>query len=150
MNIAGHPGLEPAVALLESVQLPTSDLTEAHCEHFFFTGPDDAPTGLVGLEVFGDVALLRSLAVAPAARRAGLGTALLSHAESAARARGVRTLYLLTTTAETFFARHGYTREARDLAPPAIRATREFSGICPASSAFMKRVLQGTPWSTDR
>ncbi len=141
MNIEKHPAFEPALALLQSVQLPTSDLTEAHCEHFFFTGAPEAPSGLVGLEVFGDVALLRSLAVAPAARGSGLGTALLRHAESAARADGVHALYLLTTTAETFFARHGYSPAPRETAPAAIRSTREFSGICPASSAFMKRDL---------
>ena len=141
MNIARHPAFEPALALLRSVQLPTSDLTEAHCEHFFFTGAPEAPTGLVGLEAFGDVALLRSLAVVPAARGSGLGTALLRHAESAARADGVHALYLLTTTAEAFFARHGYSSAPRATAPAAIRSTREFSGICPASSAFMKRDL---------
>jgi protein-tyrosine-phosphatase len=53
----------------------------------------------------------------------------------------VRTLYLLTTTAEPFFAKHGYARAAREAAPAAIRATREFSGICPSSSAFMSRDL---------
>ena len=45
-------------------------------------------------------------------------------------------------TAESFFARHGYASADRDDAPPAIRATREFSGICPASSAFMRKLLQ--------
>ena len=75
-------------------------------------------------------------------RGAGAGARLLAHAESQARARGVKTLYLLTTTAESFFARHGYASADRDGAPPAIRATREFSGICPASSAFMRKLLQ--------
>jgi protein-tyrosine-phosphatase len=79
--------------------------------------------------------------VDPSRRGSGEGTALLRHAENQARAQGVRTLYLLTTTAEPFFARHGYARVSREAAPPAIRTTREFSGICPASSAFMSRSL---------
>jgi N-acetylglutamate synthase-like GNAT family acetyltransferase len=65
----------------------------------------------------------------------------LSHAEEQAKASGIRELYLLTTTAETFFAKRGFLRAPRDSAPPAIRATREFSGICPASSAFMSKRL---------
>jgi amino-acid N-acetyltransferase len=139
--ISSKPSLAAAVTLLEAAKLPTQDLTEQHCEHFFFTGPAGAPDGLVGLELFGDVALLRSLVVADSRRNAGAGSHLLAHAEAQARAHGVRQVYLLTTTAEAFFARRGYVRAARDSAPPAIRATREFSGICPASSAFMFKQL---------
>lgn len=141
LRISSGPALQAVVSLLAQAKLPTADLTAAHCEDFFFAGPAAEPTGLVGLEIFGDVALLRSLVVAPGRRGSGEGAALLRHAEDEARARGVRVLYLLTTTAEPFFAKHGYVRAARDTAPPAIRATREFSGICPASSAFMSRQL---------
>jgi amino-acid N-acetyltransferase len=140
--IGRRPPLAAAARLLAAAQLPTSDLSEQHCEHFFFCGPASAPVGLVGLELFGDVALLRSLAVAAAARSAGTGSALVRHAEDHARASGVRVLYLLTTTAEPFFARHGYARAPRDTAPEAIRATREFAGLCPASSALMFKPLQ--------
>jgi amino-acid N-acetyltransferase len=136
-----RPALAAAKALLESAQLPTADLTEQHCEHFFYAGAAAAPTGLVGLELFGDVALLRSLVVNPDARAAGMGTALVQHAETQARAQGVKTVYLLTTTAETFFDRRGYEKASRETAPPGIKATREFAGICPASSAFMSKQL---------
>lgn len=141
LDIAPHPKLAIARALLASANLPTADLTEAHCETFFYCGPTDAPAGLVGLEVLGDVALLRSLVVAPAGRNSGSGSALVKHAEEFARGRGVRRIYLLTTTAEVFFTRHGYAATSRDAAPAAIKATREFAGICPASSAFMSKQL---------
>jgi amino-acid N-acetyltransferase len=129
------------VRLLAAAGLPTEDLTAAHCEHFFFAGAAAEPTGLVGLELHGDVALLRSLVVAPSRRGTGEGVALLKHAEDHARQRGARALYLLTTTAESFFANLGYQRAPRDSAPAAIRATREFAGICPSSSTFMTRQL---------
>ena len=141
LQISARPSLQAAVQLLREAKLPTEDLTAAHCDHFFYAGSASAPTGLVGLEILGDVALLRSLVVTPAQRGSGAGVMLLRHAEEQARAHGVRTLYLLTTTAESFFAKQGYARVSRDVAPPAIRATREFSGICPASSAFMSRQL---------
>ena len=140
-HIQPHPSLSVARALLEAAQLPTADLTPSHCEHFFYVGPSAAPTGLVGLELFGEVALLRSLAVSSTARGSGMGSALLEHAERHARSTGVNSMYLLTTTAEEFFARRGYSRTARDSAPPAIRTTREFAGICPTSSAFMSKSL---------
>jgi amino-acid N-acetyltransferase len=139
--ISPKPSLEAAVALLRSAKLPTEDITERHCDHFFFLGPASTPDGLVGLELFGEAALLRSLVVADALRGTGAGSNLLRYAEAHARARGVTRLYLLTTTAEKFFARRGYAHAAREDAPPAIRATREFSGICPASSAFMVKRL---------
>jgi amino-acid N-acetyltransferase len=59
----------------------------------------------VGLEPCGQDALLRSLVVAPDERAHGLGTSLVEHAEQEARKRGLRALYLLTTTAEGFFSR---------------------------------------------
>ena len=136
-----RPTLAAARALLASANLPTADLAESHCEHFFHTGPAATPTGLVGLELFGDVALLRSLVVSPDGRSSGMGTALVRFAEEHARAEGVRALYLLTTTAEGFFLRRGYSPVARDSAPVAIRSTREFAGICPASSAFLCKQL---------
>jgi amino-acid N-acetyltransferase len=142
LQITARPSLDAAVALLAAASLPTKDLTERHCEDFFFVGPPDAPSGLVGLELFGDAALLRSLVVSDAQRGSGAGSALLAHAEQHARRSGASRIYLLTTTAEAFFARRGYSRLPREAAPEAIRATREFSGICPASSAFMFKELQ--------
>ena len=141
LHISIRPEFQAAIRLLRDAGLPTEDLNDSQLEHFSYAGPATHPTGLVGLEIFGDVALLRSLVVAPGRRGLGDGEQLLTHAESYARSAGVRSLYLLTTTAEAFFARRGYARAARDAAPPAIRSTREFSGICPASSAFMSKPL---------
>lgn len=139
--ISRQPEFPAVIALLASANLPIEDLTEEHCEHFFYIGPGISPNGLVGLELFGDVALLRSLVVAESRRGHGDGSRLLAHAESHARDRGVQRVYLLTTTAEKFFASRGYQPVARESAPPAIRASKEFSGICPASAVFMAREL---------
>ena len=136
-DLSPKPTLAGAKALLASARLPTGDLDEGHCDSFFYSGTAERPTGLVGLELFGAVGLVRSLVVEEGRRGSGEGAALLAHAEAQARARGVRELYLLTNTAESFFARHGYVRTPRDSAPPAIRATPEFAGLCPSSAAFM-------------
>jgi len=61
--------------------------------------------GLVVLELYGDVALLRSLAVVPARRGAGLGSIWLSTRTLCARSWG-EISYLLTMTAESLFL-HG-------------------------------------------
>jgi amino-acid N-acetyltransferase len=135
------PSLDAAVALLTSANLPVADLTAALMEDFFLVGSSAAPDGLVGVQFCGPDALLRSLVVAPSRRSTGLGCALVAHAEAHARARGARAVYLLTSTAEGFFRRRGYIEADRSRAPPAIRSTREFSDICPSSSAFLVKTL---------
>ena len=142
LMIRGQPPRRSTLALLEAEGLPVSDLTDAHLEHFFFTGAADSPTALVGLEIYGIDALLRSLVVSADARTQGTGSALVVHAEEYAASRSIRAIYLLTTTAESFFERMGYRRLDRAEAPPSIRSTREFAGLCPASSAFMVKRLQ--------
>ncbi|HET7198094.1 MAG TPA: arsenic resistance N-acetyltransferase ArsN2 [Burkholderiales bacterium] len=134
---------EPAVRrLLAGAKLPAADLTASHFEHFFGCGAEDAPRGVVGLELHGSDALLRSLAVEPAARGRGCATALVAQAEQHARLKGVGRLYLLTTTAADFFARLGYKKTERREAPEAIRATSEFSTLCPASSVLMMKEIE--------
>jgi amino-acid N-acetyltransferase len=139
--IRERPPQLSVVALLEAEGLPASDLTESHLEHFFFTGSDGAPSALVGLEIYGEAALLRSLVVSAEARTRGLGSALVQHAERYAAARQVRSIYLLTTTAEAYFEHRGYRRVDRAQAPASIQSTREFESLCPSSSAFMIKRL---------
>jgi amino-acid N-acetyltransferase len=141
LMIRERPPQSSVVALLEAEGLPASDLTEAHLQHFFFIGTDGTPSALVGLEIYGRDALLRSLVVSATARTQGLGSALVLHAEQYAAAHEVRALYLLTTTAESFFEHRGYRRIERANAPSAIQSTREFASLCPASSAFMIKRL---------
>ena len=132
----------PAVrALLAAAGLPTADLTAAARADFWGCHEGTQLIGVVGLEIYGAVALLRSLAVAPAWQGRGLGAALLAHAERAARQQGVSALYLLTTTAEAFFARRGYVRLPREAAPPVLHRTAEFAALCPASAVCLTQAL---------
>jgi amino-acid N-acetyltransferase len=132
----------PAIrALLAADRLPAGDLTPAHLESFWIERDAAGLAGVVGLEPRGRAALLRSLAVRADVRGRGLGAALLAHAEAQARALGVHELYLLTTTAERFFAARGHAAISRDAVPPEIRATAEFAGLCPASSVCMTKQL---------
>lgn len=141
MEIFRHPLRSPVERLLAESQLPTSDLSPGRLEHFFGCGPGEAPKAVVGLEIYGTVALLRSLAVSADSRRKGYGKALVAHAERYARSRGVTAVYLLTTTAAEYFEHLGYRKTTREHAPEAIRRTEEFSALCPSSSAFMIKAL---------
>jgi len=139
--IRGQPSLATATAMLEAAGLPVADLSEERLQHFFYLPHEASAMGLVGLELYAQEALLRSLVVAPSERGQGLGIALVRHAETYAGSRGVRSMYLLTLSAEPFFQRLGYARLDRSAAPASIRRTSEFASLCPASSSFMVKVL---------
>ncbi|WP_043648559.1 arsenic resistance N-acetyltransferase ArsN2 [Chitinilyticum litopenaei] len=94
-----------------------------------------------GLENFGECALLRSLVVRREWRGRGIAVMLLAALEDAARQRGARTAYLLTSGAERYFQRQGYASVARASVPAAIAASRQFSSLCPASAACMRKDL---------
>jgi amino-acid N-acetyltransferase len=144
MNI--HPaerGDLPAVrALLESERLPASDVDERVLERFLIWRDDAGVNGMVGLELFGEVALLRSLVVAQHARDNGAGGALTRAAEKQAAESGANIIYLLTTTAERFFSTRGYRKIDRVEAPKSIQGTSQFSGLCPSTAVLMMKQLR--------
>ena len=151
-RIGARPTRLSAASLLQAAGLPTDDLTDAKLEHFFCAGEPSAPVGLVGVELYGPDALLRSLVVAPGSRASGIGARLVAHAEAHAAAHGAGSVYLLTTTAERFFAARGYLRSERSTAPDSIRATGEFASLCPVTAVFMVKRLdvQSHPKSSSR
>jgi amino-acid N-acetyltransferase len=56
-------------------------------------------------------------------------------------ANGARSLYLLTTSAESFFESLGFAPANRIETPFAIRGTKKFAGLCPSTARLMvKRV----------
>ncbi len=127
------------LGLLEICGLQVSDIASSKALRFYGCRRDGKLVGVVGLESYGSVALLRSLAVSPEARNSGLGRALVHFAENMAVSEQARALYLLTTTAEPFFAKLGYHPVRREDAPAAIKATSQFSGLCPISARLMTK-----------
>jgi amino-acid N-acetyltransferase len=132
--------LSRIVALLTGSQLPTTDVA-AHLDGFVLALAEGQLVGTIALERYGDVALLRSVCVAPSLRSHRVGGALLKAIESDAASHGVHDLYLLTTAAADYFARHGFVRITRDQAPPAIQHTAEFRALCPSSAICMHKAL---------
>ena len=138
---AAPSDLEAIVSLLNTVDLPHEDLSDASLRHFRVLRRDGGVGGVVGIEPAGAAALLRSLAVRPADQGGGAGRALVQDVEAYARAQGIDTLYLLTTTAAGFFAALGYECSSREAVPPAIAQTDEFDRLCPATATCMQKSL---------
>ena len=122
---------EAIAALLDQHRLPRAGATE-HVSDFMVAVDDGRVIGVAGLEMYGAVALLRSVAVASPG--GGIGTrlvqALLDHASQA----GVSTVVLLTTTAARFFPRFGFSVVNREDVPAAVHASAEFLGASPTEN----------------
>lgn len=133
---------QAVAALLAEASLPADDLTSSSFPMFAVYERTGGVLGAVALEVRDpENGMVRSLVVAEELRGTGIGRALVADVEARARSLGLRTLHLLTDSAESFFTKLGYQRVERALAPASIRAHAQFQALCPASAAFMQKVL---------
>jgi len=132
--------LDRVVQLLDANDLPTDDVPGA-LDHLLVTRAGGEVVGAGGVEVHGSAGLLRSVVVEDSFRGRGAGTAVCDALEDEVRRAGVDTLYLLTTTAASFFCRRGYETVAREDAPSDVRETAEFADLCPASATCMAKEL---------
>lgn len=126
--------------LLSSSNLPLDGVRD-NFSSFVVAEDGGEITGAAGLERFASVGLLRSAVVSPAHRGSGIGRRLVEQVLEHAEEAGIEELYLLTTTAENYFPRFGFTRTARSAVPDAMRASAEFQGACPDTAVVMKRRL---------
>ena len=129
-------------ALVAAVNLPLAGLAEAW--RVLVAVPDEGPAGpavgAVALERHGDggaaALLLRSAAVDPTWRGRGVGAALVASALAIAGESGLP-VALLTETAADWFPRFGFRAVDRNDLPPALSASAELQGACPASATAM-------------
>jgi amino-acid N-acetyltransferase len=137
------PRDEPLIRqLLILCELPQGDITAEQLRHFLVLKEKGLVIGVVGVEVLGRFGLLRSLAVDPRYRRRGFAPHLAERAEECAASLKIEALYLLTITAEGFFAKRGYQRVERNSAPSPVQGTTEFKNVCPASAVCMVQYLK--------
>ena len=136
------PTDEPRIKrLLSSCGLPHQDITPGHLHHFWVIKKNRQLIGVIGLEVFRSLALLRSLAIDPNYRNQGLGSQLTQQAEEYSDSLNIEALYLLTTTAEAFFAKRGYNNVLRKALPEQIQGTAEFRNLCPVTAVCMAKFI---------
>jgi amino-acid N-acetyltransferase len=142
MNVqaAKTTDLPDILALLKAAALPVAGI-ENHVETALVAKESERLLGCAAVEVYGQVGLLRSVAVDAGRRGEGLGEELTKAALELARKRGVRDIYLLTTTASHFFPRFGFTAIPRAELDPALQQSEELRGACPASALAMRAAL---------
>jgi amino-acid N-acetyltransferase len=133
--------LESLKNFLKVNQLPADDLQLKNSLLLTYYNADDTLVGSGGLEFYEGKALLRSLAVSPELRGQQLGKQIVQDLLQQARETGMNEVYLLTQTAFFFFQKLGFAEVQRDLVPAEIKASSEFSQMCPSTAQVMKLVL---------
>jgi hypothetical protein len=89
------------------------------------------------LDDLGGYGLLRSVAVHPEVRGAGMGMLIVAAALHLAHDRGLRRVALFTETAERFFERLGFSRVEREELPEPVRSSRQALEECSVSAVAM-------------
>jgi amino-acid N-acetyltransferase len=130
--------LPELVQLLTKHQLPVEDLP-VDLPNFWLALDGEKPVGSVGLEIYNTVGLLRSLSVDETYRNQAIARQLCDRAFDEAKKRAVSTVFLITTTADRYFQRLGFSLVDRSTVPDAIMKTSQFSSLCPSSATVMKQ-----------
>ncbi|MFW9925674.1 MAG: GNAT family N-acetyltransferase [Candidatus Thorarchaeota archaeon] len=133
------------VVLLQDVDLPPDGI-ELNMENFLIIRHPEAVAspeilvGSVGLEIYKEAALLRSLAVHPDFQGMGLGSKLVDSMIEFAKGKGINRLFLLTDTAEMFFENRGWVVVTRDKVPEDMKQSIEFTALCTSSPSMMREI----------
>jgi amino-acid N-acetyltransferase len=137
---ASPPMRTEIIALLQSQQLPVEDLP-SRLSDFFVAQEDGKLIGLIGMEQYGEYGLLRSMVVHPDFRNKQIAADLVQTLEQRATAAGIKALYLLTETAAGYFSKKEFSTIQREEVPAVVKASSEFSHVCPVSATVMVKQL---------
>lgn len=140
IQLIGHSEIDSVKNLLQLSNLPNFDLDEAPV-HFFGVKENGQLVATGALEIYGVHAILRSLAVHQTHQNFGYGRQIVRFLENKAIEKGIKQLFLLTSTAEDFFKKLNYLPMQRNLCPPEILSSTQFREICPLSASCLSKNL---------
>lgn len=141
ITLARADELPAVLELLDRSALPRDGLVDNMA--FAFVARDGGQlVGSAAIERYDDAGLLRSVAVDQGYRGQGLGAQLVGAALERARQEGLRSVYLLTTTAPEYFPRFGFRPVPRADVAQAVQESLEFTSACPASALVMRAELR--------
>jgi amino-acid N-acetyltransferase len=123
-------------ALLQDNHLPTEDCAE-QAQHYCASYAGDELIAAGAIEPVTHYGLLRSVVVREDYRGRGLARRMTTHLLDQARDEDRVAIYLLTETAQTYFADLGFLTMARDDVPKVVSLTRQFASLCPDSASCM-------------
>lgn len=134
--------LQEIKELLDCNNLPSDDCEE-HIENFIIVEEKRKIIGVGGLEVYGNVGLVRSIVIESGYRGRGISKNIYNLIEDRAHSFGINTLYLLTESATDYFKKLGFVVQERQKVPKSIMNTKQFKELCPSSAMVMSHELSG-------
>lgn len=141
LMIQDQIALEKLMKFLQLNKLPYQDINNAITtkDRLFFGYYDNTNEliGSGGLELYGNAALLRSVAVKENKRGKDLGKRIVNDLVEHAKKANITNIYLLTETAKDFFLKRGFELIHRNEVPENIKNSSEFLHVCPASATCM-------------
>jgi len=140
IRFAEENDFEAVLGLLKKVKLPFKGVKE-NISRFLILDSGGTVIGVVGLEKYANKGLIRSLCVVPGKQGEGIGGKLFDAVIKYAKEENCDEVYLLTETAEKFFAARGFEVIDRDDAAREVRESFEFQSVCPLSAVCMKMKL---------
>jgi amino-acid N-acetyltransferase len=129
------------VSLLTEAGVPYQDLQAQSLHQFLVACSGEKIVACIGMERYTLNALIRSLTVHPSFERQGIASHLLRTIEEQARAKGTASIYLLTTSATSFFLARGYKRIDRASTPVLIQRSTQFTALCPSQAACLYKIF---------
>ncbi len=128
-------------SILFECGLPNDDFGDEDVT-FLLAESDETIIGTIGLESYPPLGLLRSAAVLQPFRDRGIGAILVDALVREALSRSLGELVLLTTTAEKYFGKMGFTRIGRETLGGPILLSGQFTGTRCSSAAVMTLKLR--------
>jgi amino-acid N-acetyltransferase len=114
--------------LLSECGLPTL-YVHRHLKSFIVAKAAKKIVGVIGLEGYGRVGLLRSLCVGQGYRGRGIAKMLNAKILGYAQMRGIDRLYMFTLDAEKFASKLGFHKIDKNRIPKSIRSTWQFRSL---------------------
>jgi amino-acid N-acetyltransferase len=128
------------IALLAIERLPFNDLPK-RLDNFFVMLAEDSVIAVAGMEVYERSALLRSVVVKNEYRNQGIATQMVEKVIETASNKQLARIFLLTETAKDYFLNKGFEVISRELVPPQVGRSSEFSTVCPSTATVMLKTL---------
>ena len=140
-RLTNQQDLSNVLDLLQLLQLPTEGVEKQFKNFLVALTPSLKLIGVAGIEEYGQFGLLRSIGIHPSFQGTMVGSTLVQKIEELAKSKKIKELYLLTETAEGFFAKHSYTTVDRMIVPQEIQQSYEYSISCKQTAVVMFKAL---------